>query len=179
MSKILVFGASSSVNSINKKLAVYTAKQLPSMQTHIVDLNDFEMPIFSIDREKDSGIPAFAYEFKEHIRNAAGIVISFAEHNGSYSTAFKNIFDWCSRVEKSMWLDKPMFLLATSPGGRGGQSALGAAKNHFPYMGAQVVATFSLPSFNQNFGEAEGVLDPELKKTFQEQLQLFEQALNT
>ena len=95
---------------------------MKNVQIDSIDLNDFEMPIFSIDKEKNTGIPNQAHTFKEKIRNAEGIIISFAEHNGSYSVAFKNIFDWASRIEKSMWLNKPMFLLATSPGGRGGSS---------------------------------------------------------
>lgn len=177
MTKLLVFGASSSSNSINKKLALFTAAKLPQFQSNIIDLNDFEMPIFNVDREKNTGIPEPAREFKKLIHQADGIIISLAEHNGSYSAAFKNIFDWASRVEKSMWLDKPMFLLATSPGARGGGKVLAAAVDRFPFMGGRVVASFSLPSFNQNFKESNGITDAGLESQFQEQLALFVEAL--
>ena len=178
MKKILVFGASSSRNSINRRLALHAASQLPQFETVAIDLNDFEMPIFSIDRERESGIPSAAQDFKSHIEAAAGIIISFAEHNGSYSTAFKNIFDWASRLEGKMWMDRPMLLMATSPGGRGAQKVLAQATNHFPFMGGDVTASFSLPSFKQNFEEGDGVKDPELKAGLDESLVKFTEALS-
>ena len=55
MSKILAFGASNSINSINKRLASYTAKMISPVESVIIDLNDFEMPIYSEDREKKRG----------------------------------------------------------------------------------------------------------------------------
>ncbi len=177
MKKVLVFGASSSKNSINKKLALHAAAQLPQFESIPLDLNDFEMPIFSVDKERESGIPQAAHDFKSQIKQVQGIIISFAEHNGSYSSAFKNIFDWASRVEKSMWQDRPMLLLATSPGGRGAQKVLAQASGHFPFMGGQVVSGFSLPSFNQNFEDGNGIIDPELQADFQQALEKFVQAL--
>ncbi|MEO0877483.1 MAG: NAD(P)H-dependent oxidoreductase, partial [Bacteroidota bacterium] len=64
--KILAFGASNSRNSINKQLASYAAGQLTDATITLLDLNDFEMPIYSIDREKESGIPQLAEQFKQH-----------------------------------------------------------------------------------------------------------------
>ena len=127
--KIVAFGASSSKNSINKEFSYFAAKQIDNAVINIMDLNDFEMPIFSIDSEKEHGIPKLAYEFKLNLKKADGIIISFAEHNGAYTAAFKNIFDWISRVEKIVWYNKPMFLLATSDGSRGGLSVLEISHN--------------------------------------------------
>lgn len=178
MKKILAFGASSSTTSINHKLAKYASDQIKDAEINLIDLNDFEMPIFSVDKEQDNGIPEKAKQFKELIREADGVLISFAEHNGSYSTAFKNIFDWSSRIEKEMWLNKLMFLLATSPGPRGGKSVLGLAVNDFPHRAGQVIASFSLPSFHQNFSDGGGIADAEIKAEFEEQLARFEKALS-
>ena len=91
--KLLVMGASSSRNSINRTLAIWAAEQIDA-QMETVDLNDFEMPIYSEDRQAESGIPELARDFKNKINACDGIVISFAEHNGSYTAAFKNIIDW-------------------------------------------------------------------------------------
>lgn len=173
MKKVLVFGASSSKNSINKQLATYAATKFDNIETNLIDLNDFEMPIFSVDKELELGHPNEAKIFKSHIKESDGILISFAEHNGSYSAAFKNVFDWTSRIEKSMWLDKPMFLMATSPGGRGGSSVLNLAVNDFPHRGGKIAASFSLPSFMQNFSVEEGITDEVLKNEFDSQLKLF------
>ncbi|HFA48262.1 MAG TPA: NADPH-dependent oxidoreductase [Bacteroidetes bacterium] len=173
MKKILAFGASSSRNSINKKLATWAAGQQSTASVTLIDLNDFEMPIFSIDKEQENGIPEAAQKFKALVDSHDGILVSLAEHNGAYSAAFKNIFDWISRMEGKAWSDKPMFLLATSPGGRGGSSVLEMAVNRFPFNGGKVAASFSLPSFGNNFSEGKGIVDEGLKSMFQGQLHLF------
>ena len=178
MKKIVAFGASNSSKSINQQLAKWASSQLSDCEINLVDLNDYEMPIYSMDREQASGIPEKTQQFKEALRVADGIIISFAEHNGSYSAAFKNIFDWMSRIDKPIWMDKKMFLMATSPGGRGGAGVLAAASGAFPHQGGQVAATFSLPSFNQHFKAAEGITDAELKGAFEEQLVNFRNAID-
>ena len=118
---ILAFAASNSSQSINKQLVTHAAQVLtdeiaPDTTVEIIDLNDFEMPIYSFDREAANGIPDLARQFRALIANADALMISFAEHNGSYSAAFKNIFDWASRLEGKVWSEKPIFLMATSPG---------------------------------------------------------------
>ncbi|MFK8008623.1 MAG: NADPH-dependent FMN reductase [Saprospiraceae bacterium] len=177
--KIVAFGASNSKNSINKKLAIFAANQVENAEVNILDLNDFEMPIYGIDKEKESGIPTLAHDFKAHLKNSDGIIISFAEHNGAYSAAFKNIMDWVSRMEGSTWEDKPMLLLATSPGGRGGQTVLEIAFNKFQRMTKNTVAQFSLPSFGQNFSAENGITEEELLKSFKEQLKIFTLAVGS
>lgn len=171
MKKILAFGASSSKHSINKQLATFAARQ-SGFLCDIIDLNDFEMPIFSVDLEEKQGIPEQAVTFKKLVNAADGIIISFAEHNGSYSVAFKNIMDWASRIEKSRWSNKPMFLMATSPGGRGGANVLNHALDYFPFMDANITSSFSLPSFYDNFKD-EAIVNEELQKTFQLELEKF------
>jgi chromate reductase len=163
MKKIIAFGASSSKASINKQLATYAANQFQNATVEVLDLNDYEMPIYSVDKEKDNGIPQLAKDFYAKLGTADAIVISFAEHNGAYSAAFKNIFDWTSRINAKTFQEKPMLLLATSPGPRGGSSVLEIAKNRFPFQGAVVKGSFSLPSFNDNFDTEKGITNEDLK----------------
>ena len=163
MKKIIAFGASSSKNSINKQLAIYAAHLFQNATVEILDLNNYEMPIFSVDREKGNGIPALAEEFYKKIGSADLIVLSLAEHNGAYSSAFKNILDWASRINAKTFQQKPMLLLATSPGPRGGSTVLEIAKNRFPFQGADLKGSFSLPNFNENFNAENGITNPELK----------------
>lgn len=165
---ILAFAASNSRQSINKQLVTHAAHLLqteiaPDAVIDIIDLNDFEMPIYSIDRETESGIPDLAQKFRTRIAEADALLISFAEHNGSYTAAFKNLFDWASRLEGKVWADKPMVLLSTSPGGRGGQSVLATATAIAPRADGIVKASLSVPSFNQSFDSESGTLtDPDL-----------------
>lgn len=163
MKKIIAFGASSSKASINKQLATYAANQFQNATVEVLDLNEFEMPIYSVDKEKDNGIPQLAQDFYAKLGTADVIVISFAEHNGAYSAAFKNIFDWTSRINAKTFQEKQVLLLATSPGPRGGSSVLEIAKNRFPFQGAVVKGSFSLPSFNDNFDAEKGITNEDLK----------------
>jgi chromate reductase len=163
MKKIIAFGASSSKASINKQLATFAANQFQNATVEVLDLNDYEMPIFSTDRETESGIPQLAQDFYAKIGSADLIVISFAEHNGAYAAAFKNIFDWTSRINGKTFQEKPTLLISTSPGPRGGSSVLEIAKNRFPFQGALVKGSFSLPSFYENFDVTNGIINQDLK----------------
>lgn len=163
MRKIIAFGASSSIASINKQLARFAANQFENASVEVLDLNDYEMPIYSVDKETENGIPNLANDFYAKIGSADVIVISFAEHNGTYATAFKNVFDWTSRINAKTFQEKDMLLLATSPGPRGASTVLDSAVNRFPFQGGVVKGSFSLPSFNDNFDAEKGITNEELK----------------
>ena len=153
MKKILAFAGSNSKHSINKQLAIYAASLVDDVTIDIADLNDYKLPIFGVDIEKEEGFPKAALAFNDLLGNYDGFVLSLAEHNGSYSAVFKNIFDWVSRIDRKVFKDKPILLMATSPGGRGGASVLESAANTFPHMGAGAISKFSLPSFYDHFKE--------------------------
>ncbi|MFT6166637.1 MAG: NAD(P)H-dependent FMN reductase [Vicingaceae bacterium] len=171
MTKIVAFGASSSKTSINKQLANYAAQQVPNADLNLLDLNDYEMPVYSIDKENESGIHPLALKFRAQLDAADGIIISFAEHNGAYSAAFKNIFDWISRGGPNIWGNKPMFLLSTSPGARGGQSVLEIAVGKISRMNTNDIHQFSLPEFEKNFDNE--ITNNDLKAAFTEKLNAF------
>jgi len=179
MKKILVLAGSNSSKSINRRLATYASKLIKDVELLPLDLNDYEMPIYSYDREEAGGIPELALKFSRQIEEVDGIIISFAEHNGSYSTAFKNILDWLSRHKQKAWTDKTMLLMSTSPGGRGGSSVLATATTSFPFFGAKVASSFSLPSFMEHFSEEDGIKNPELKGKFDEAIDTFSKALHS
>lgn len=163
MKKIIAFAGSSSKTSINKQLATYAANQFENASVEVLDLNDYEMPVFSVDMEKENGIHKLATDFYAKIGSADLLVISFAEHNGNFSAAFKNVLDWTSRINAKTFQEKDMLLLATSPGARGGSSVLEIATKRFPFQGGNVKGSFSLPSFYENFDIVNGIIHPEYK----------------
>jgi len=156
--KVLAFAATSSKNSINKHLANYAAKQIKDAQVELLDINDYEMPLFSEDREKELGQPELAKAFYQKLGEADVIVISFAEHNGSYTAAYKNLFDWTSRINMQMFQNKPVIMLATSPGPGGAGTVLATAQGSAPYFAADVKGAISVPSFYDNFDTENGQL---------------------
>lgn len=170
--KIIAFGGSNSTQSINKHLATYAASIFENAEVEVLDLNDFAMPVFSVDLEKEVGQHEVAQSFLNKLKEADILVVSMAENNGNYSVAFKNVFDWSSRIEKDVFQHKPMLLLATSPGGRGGSSVLGIAETLFPRYGAEIKATFSLPAFGSNFDLKENrISNPELDQQLRDIIQ--------
>lgn len=176
---IVVIGASSSSKSINRILAFHAAKSLDiNCQITELLLSDYEMPIYSEDLQSNTGIPKLALDFKKQISNSDGIIISLAEHNGSYTAAFKNIYDWISVIETDVWCSKPIFLLSTSTGPRGGKTILKSAHKRFSANYKYKIPYFSLPSFNDNFNSNEGITNVRLNQDFQEIVIDFEKILN-
>jgi NAD(P)H-dependent FMN reductase len=154
--KILAFAATSSKHSINKQLIASATQILEEtsrgdVTVETIDLNDYEMPIYSIDRQNEGGIPQLAHDFFDKIGEADAVLISFAEHNGFYTAAYKNLFDWTSRIDMAVYQNKPTVMLSTSPGPSGGANALRTAVESAVFFGNDVVGNLSIPSFYDNF----------------------------
>ncbi len=156
--KILAIGGSNSKNSINRALAHYTADLFENAQVNKIDVIDIKIPLYSIDIENEIGIPKDIESFAAQMDESDLIIISLAENNGSFNVGIKNVLDWTSRIkDRKTFNGKSMLLMATSPGARGGATVLESAKVLFPYSGAKIVATFSLPEFYINFDFQKGV----------------------
>lgn len=174
--KVLTFGASNSSTSTNQKLALHAAEVLKSdvvqgVEIETIDLNDYEMPIYSTDRESASGIPEEAKKFFAQIGAADVLIMSFAEYNGSYSSAYKNVFDWMSRIDMKVYQDKPTVVLSTSPSSYGGANVLKTVVDTAPFFGADIKGQLSVPEFAQNFdGEKGALTNPELVAALRENL---------
>lgn len=174
--KVLAFAGSNSRQSINKALLEYTLSLIENVEVELVDLNDYEMPIYSVERNQE-GIPTEAKEFKKKLDEADAIICSLAEHNGAFSTAFKNIYDWVSRIDMNVFGQKPMLLMSTSPGQRGGASVLNLAAETFPWFGANIVAKYSLPNFCETFDlTKKSIIDTQADQQLREQINLWKQA---
>ena len=156
--KLLAFAATNHKESINKQLVSYAASLISEADIELLDLNDYEMPIYSQDREEQGGIPEAAQQFYKKVGEADAVMIAFAEHNGSYTAAFKNVFDWASRIDQKVYQGKPMLLLATSPGPGGAQNVLASATTSAPFFAGEVLGSISVPSFYENFDSEKGQL---------------------
>ncbi len=179
MKKIVAFAGSNSSRSINKRLVqfVLTFFNEHEYEKKLLDLNDYEMDIFSVDRE-EKGYPQQAYNFRHQMEDTDIIICSIAENNRSYSAAFKNVLDWCSRIDQNIFRNNPMLLMSTSPGGYGGGNVMNAAKSFFPACSANIIETFSLPLFDQNFSYKEGIVtNQELRIDLEKKINLFKNEL--
>ncbi|MFT6764098.1 MAG: chromate reductase, partial [Candidatus Aldehydirespiratoraceae bacterium] len=98
---------------------------------------------------------------------ADAVLISFAEHNGFYTSAYKNLFDWTSRIDTKVYQDTPAVLFASSPGPGGGGNVLNTAVMSGQFFGYDVKASLSIPSFHENFDMPTGTIsNPELDEQF-------------
>lgn len=176
MKKVLAFSGSTSSTSINKQLATFAAKNLKNTSFDVIDLRDFSLPIYSEDEEKN-GFPEDAQKFSNLLDYYDGFILSLAEHNSSYTAAFKNIYDWASRVNGNVFRDKPLLLMATSPGGLGGRFVLAAGEQRFIRQGAKEITSFSLPSFYDNFKEGK-IVNEEYLSSLTAKVNDFEQKVN-
>ena len=175
--RIVAFAASTSSRSINKKLVTYAATLIdegllgPDAAVDVIDIGDYEMPIYSIDRQEVDGIPAEAHRFLELVSNADALIVSFAEHNGYYTAAYKNLYDWVSRIDRKVYQEKPMVMLSTSPGGRGGARVLEVAMGVAERQGSEVRAGLSIPDFNTSFDAEIGrLVNTEIDSAFRQAL---------
>lgn len=175
MKQILAIGGSNSSKSINKVFATYIANQLKGSEVTIFDWNEFVLPLFGVDLEEKNGIPENVQKFIDLINSADAIILSLAEHNGLPSSAFKNLWDWTSRINAKFWNNKPMFLASASPGGRGGANVLNVCKNAFPHFGGNIIVDTSLPSFYDNFKEGE-LINEDLKADLNNKIGIFQKA---
>lgn len=172
MKKVITITGSNSQKSINKALIEYVSNLMEDVETITIDLNDYMLPMYCVDFEAENGIPTAAQRLDEIISSGDAFIISLAEHNGSYAAVFKNTIDWLSRLNIKIWREKPMLLMATSPGKRGGVTVLQSAKTYFPFMGARIIETFSLPSFYDNF-KTDEVIEENFRKEIEDKTAKF------
>ena len=175
MKKILAFGGSTSSTSINKQFASYASSLMANVEATVINLNNYSAPIYSVD-EEGRGFPELMLKLSEYMENFDGFVVSLAEHNGSYTAAFKSMLDWLSRISRSVFNSKPVLLISTSPGGRGGASVLANASAYFPHIGASEVVTFSLPNFFDNFDQGK-IVNRELRDLLGQKVDEFQSKL--
>ncbi|MDF0717326.1 NAD(P)H-dependent oxidoreductase [Muricauda sp. 334s03] len=172
MAAILAFAGSNSSTSINFKLVKHTVSLVQGYDIQILNMAEHPFPVFSEDLEKAEGYSSSLKELNGQINSANGLVLSVNEHNGNPSAYFKNVLDWLSRLDRKFLEETKVLLMSTSGGKRGGKGSLAVVENMLPRFGAEVVATFSLPSFYDTFDE-DDILDKDLKNEHQSALETF------
>lgn len=167
MSSIIAFAGSNSSSSINFKLVQYTAGLVNGKEVQLLNMANYPFPMYSEDHEKEKGFSNSLVELRNDLMNAKGVIISVNEHNSNPSAYFKNVLDWLSRLERKFLENTEVLLMSTSPGKRGALGSLEIIENLLPRFGANIRATFCLPSFYENFDMEKGITDAELAEKHQ------------
>lgn len=170
--RILGFAGSLRRDSWNKKLvrqALEGALQADA-ETDYLDLKDYPLPVYDGDDEAENGLPANAVKLKEIFKAADGMLISCPEYNSGYSGALKNAIDWVSRPmegEKPLehFRDKPVAVMAASPGAKGGMRMLPTLRLLLSNIGMIVLPqNYGLAQANKAFDDEGRLVDPKVDK---------------
>lgn len=169
MAQFILMGMSSRKDSLNKKLILCAQKilsgQFSDSNFEVLQINDFNFPIFDEDLETKSGIPENVNSLSQKISNSQGIIFSTPEYNGMMPAIFKNLIDWVSRVRPLPWSEKQILLLGASPGALGAIRALGNSRGPLESCGAFVFPEmFGLAKANLAFDENESLKDPQTQE---------------
>lgn len=173
MAALLAFAGSNSSTSINYELVKFTTSLIHGHEIQQLNMANFPFPMYSKDYEREKGYSNSLIELNNDIKKADGLIISVNEHNSNPSAYFKNLVDWLSRLERKFLDGKKIFLMSTSNGKRGGQNSMQVVEKLIPRFGGEVVTTFSLPSFGENFDADGGITDEKMAEEHQKALSGF------
>lgn len=130
--KILALSGSTREKSFNSRLLdiAVTGARLAGAEVTVVNLRDYDMPLFNQDLEYQEGAPDSVIQLKNLMIQHQGLLIASPEYNGFSSPLLKNMLDWMSR--QSNQHEPPMFayngkiaaVMAASPGAGGGTRGL-------------------------------------------------------
>ncbi len=154
--------ASNSNKSINKQIVDYVIKNIDSTISYI-DLLKQDVPIYSSQLE-EIGIPEYIKDIFEEIQNTdEDILIATPEYNGNTTPFYLNIFDWMSRIDKSVFANKNVKVLTVTPGKMAGQSVRTLMEGSLPYFGAKNITTYGVGNFYTVFKDG-NITDENVKK---------------
>ena len=171
MQDILVFAGSARTNAFSKKLATSAALSIRRhtpirARATLIDLADFDAPLFNADLEFLQGVPESMQAIKAMVRSHDGLLIATPEYNGFIPPLLVNLFSWTSRPEPHeppglVYQGKPVALAASSPGRLGGVRVIPRLRDAASELGMIPVPGFvTIPNAETAFA-ADGRLDDE------------------
>jgi NAD(P)H-dependent FMN reductase len=168
--RILVFGASLRVASLNDRLATLAAKTIEDHGATVdrAHMRDFETPSYDGDVQAADGFPAGAAALRERLLAADGFVLASPEYNFSFPGVLKNSIDWVSRYRPQPFKGKHGLLMSASASMAGGNRGLWALRVPLEHLGATLHPDmFSLAQAHQAFDDAGRIGDPALQEWFE------------
>lgn len=170
--RILAFAGSTRSGSYNKQLvqAAANAAKHAGAEVTVVDLKDFDLPLFDEDLEA-TGTPAGATRLKQLFLDHDALLIASPEYNSSISAVLKNAIDWVSRSApgepmKAAFLGKVALLMAASPGSLGGLRGLVHVRSILQNISVMVLPSqFALGKANEAFDEQGTLINERAIKT--------------
>lgn len=125
-------------------------RRLPQVDTEIVDLAEYDLPMLEERIRVRDDAPAAALEFAGRLSRADALVIVSPEYNGGYPAVLKNALDYVLPELKR----KPVAIVTVSGGNFGGIEALQQLRLVLLKMGAlPLPMSFPVTRVQETFDE--------------------------
>ena len=169
---ILFISGSTRKDSFNTKLVKFSYNYAISIgiKSELVDLANYDIPMYQGDLESENGLPQDVKKLKELFYNSRSLFISTPEYNGFFPPLLKNTIDWLSRSEVEdeeplkVFKGKVAMIVATSLGKLGGIRALQHLRVLLNNVGINVLPNeIGIPLAMKNFDKDGNLVDEDLK----------------
>lgn len=160
MPHIAVISSSVRAGRNSHRVALFFKKFIETKNlatAEILDLNEYQFPIFSERLRKQPKPSAQVLDFAEKIKNADGVLIVTPEYNGGYPASLKNVVD----LLYDEWRRKPIAISTVSDGIFGGTQVITSLQFSLWKIRAWTVpAMFPVPKVQESFDEEGNPADP-------------------
>ena len=157
--RIMITAGSTRRDSAHALLARHVAGRLDELdRSHVlVDLAEYDMPLYHGDLEAEVGVPESAHRLAELIAESGALLIATPEYNGAVTPLLKNTVDWVTRVDIGVLRDTYIGMMAASPGRLGGTRGLAMVRTWFDAMRLVVHdSDLSLPQVGEHIEDIDG-----------------------
>jgi len=169
--RLLIIAGSARAGSFNLRLATAAAGLARDAGAEVaqLDLRALALPLYDGDLEAASGVPAGATVLREAITRCDALLLVSPEYNGFPPPLLINALDWLSRLPTqgsapgglAATANKPVALLAASPGPLGGLRAMNTLRQYLQMAFAMIVVPqqFALGRAGEAFDAQGGLQD--------------------
>lgn len=158
---VLVFAGSARKEALSKRLAHAAGLVVADHGgvPKVIDLRDFEAPVYDGDYEDEHGVPKTMKQLNALIHAHDGLIVVTPEYNGFFTPLTKNALDWCSRggateERPPLPFGKPVAILGSAGGPLGGLRAIPRLRDYLNELGFLVVpGSAAISKAHEAFGE--------------------------
>ena len=141
--RVLLIAGSARQGALSVKLrdAAQRAADAAGAVTQVFDLRTLALPLYDGDIEAAQGVPPAVEQLRAAIAANDVLVIVTPEYNGFPTPLVINAFDWLSRIKDGLTTtaEKPVALLASSPGALGGLRAMNFLRQYLQMAFGMIV----------------------------------------
>ena len=168
MAKLLFFTGSAKKQSMTHNLAEHASELAIARgaDVKLLDMSEYEMPLYNADYEQEHGIPEAVLELKQEFCKHHGFFIVSPEYNSSFTPLLKNTIDWISRPANKEELPliafkhKTAALASCSPGYWGGIRGLAPLRMMLQNIGVITMPTqIAIAGAHTKFDDTHKLID--------------------